>query len=80
MQDLTTPEQYEAERRLVKVVIIEIERGWGQRVGETREFATREEAEAFVAKFNKRNTALTAPDWYMKADIVRHKPHEGNRS
>jgi len=54
--------------QMVKVVIIEIERGWGQRVGETREFATREEAEAFVAKFNKRNTALT--DWYMKAEIV----------
>lgn len=50
-----------------KVVIIESERGWGQRVDEVKEFETKAEADAFVKEFNSENTAPTAPDWYMQA-------------
>ena len=53
-----------------KVVIIESERGWGQRIDETKEFPTYEEAVAFCEEFNKDNNQSTVPDWYMRADIV----------
>ena len=53
----------------VKVVIIESERGWGQRIDEVKEFDTREQAEDFVEEFNADNTEDTVPDWYMYARI-----------
>ena len=56
---------------MVKVHIVESERGWGARLDEVKEFATVELAEAFVAEFNSLNTEDTVPDWYMRAEIVR---------
>lgn len=55
----------------VKVLIIESERGWGQRVDEIKEFDSMEEAVTFCKEYNnKHNPPLTcAPDWYMYADI-----------
>lgn len=50
-----------------RVDIIESERGWGQRVDETREFPTFEEADAFREKYNSKNNKPTVPDWYMYA-------------
>lgn len=50
-----------------KVVVIESERGWGQRVDEVRYYNQVENADAYVADFNKDNTADVAPDWYMGA-------------
>lgn len=47
--------------------IMEYERGWGSRVDEIREFDTEEDRDAFVKDFNSKNTADTAPDWYMVA-------------
>lgn len=47
---------------------IESERGWGSKVDDVSWFRTKEEAEAYIKKFNSRNTAATAPDWYMRAD------------
>ena len=60
-----------AERKTgtTKVVIIESERGWGQRVDEVKYIDTREEAEKFAKDFNSQNTAATAPDWYMVAEV-----------
>ena len=54
----------------IKVYIIESERGWGQKVDETRYFDTREEAEAFYKKYNANNNAAVVPDWYMYARIA----------
>lgn len=54
---------------MIKVELIESERGWGQRLDEVREFPSREEAEAFVAEFNSKNNETTVPDWYMYARI-----------
>lgn len=51
-----------------KVVIIESERGWGQKVDEVKYFDNEEEANQFVRKFNSQNTAGHAPDWYMYAE------------
>jgi hypothetical protein len=51
-----------------KVNIIESERGWGQRVDETKVFDTKEQADSFVAEFNAQNNKPTVPDWYMYAD------------
>lgn len=56
---------------MVKVNIIESERGWGQRVDEVKEFETLEIAEAFCREFNAENTEETVPDWYMRAEVVR---------
>jgi hypothetical protein len=50
-----------------KVVIIESERGWGQKVDEVKTFKTLKEAKAFQESFNADNTAEVAPDWYMVA-------------
>ena len=56
---------------MVKVNIIESERGWGQKIDEVKEFETLELAEAFVTEFNSHNTKDTVPDWYMRAEVVR---------
>ena len=50
-----------------RVDIYEYERGWGSKLDEKKYFDTKEEAEAFVVVYNSRNTAKTAPDWYMQA-------------
>lgn len=54
----------------VKVIIIESERGWGQKVDEVREFPTREEAIAFCDDYNKDNPKDHVPDWYMQAQLA----------
>ena len=51
-----------------KVVIIECERGWGQRVEDTFYYDNAEEAKAFCKDYNDRhNPPGPAPDWYMVA-------------
>jgi hypothetical protein len=50
-----------------KVAIIESERGWGQKIDEVREFESYEDAKRFQVDFNKDNTELVVPDWYMAA-------------
>ena len=57
---------------MVKVYMIESERGWGQRVDEVKEFGTREEAETFCRTYNSKHNppvadTAPAPDWYMFA-------------
>jgi hypothetical protein len=56
---------------MVKVYIIESERGWGQKIDEVKEFDTLELAETFVTEFNSQNTDSKVPDWYMRAEVVR---------
>lgn len=54
-----------------KVLIIESERGWGQKVDEVKEFPDYAEAEKFCREYNsKHNPPMAmAPDWYMYARI-----------
>ncbi len=52
------------------VHVIESDRGWGTKIYEVKDFDTRNDAEAFVKKFNKRNNKTKVPDWYMYATIV----------
>jgi len=53
-----------------KVYIIESERGWGQRVDETKRFPSREKAEAFAVEYNlKHNNEPVVPNWYMYAKV-----------
>ena len=49
------------------VDLLEYERGWGNRVDETRTFPTYEEAESFAKEFNSQNIEEVVPDWYMVA-------------
>lgn len=51
-----------------KVIIMESERGWGQRVDDIELYDTREQAEARISEFNAKNTETTVPDWYMYAE------------
>lgn len=58
----------------IRVLIIESERGWGQKIDEVKEFTSREKAEAFVKKYNQPNIDVwnkthEVPDWYMMAEI-----------
>ena len=59
----------------MKVLIIESERGWGQKIDEVKDFATREEAEKFCCEYNdKHNPPMdSAPDWYMYARMEDHE-------
>jgi hypothetical protein len=49
------------------VYIIESERGWGQRVDETRKFDAYDKAAAFTNQYNSENNLDAVPDWYMYA-------------
>lgn len=55
---------------MVKVHIIECERGWEPKIDSVEEFDTTEQANEFCRKFNTRNNLPTAPDWYMVAMIA----------
>ena len=54
---------------MIKVFIIESERGWGQKVDEVKEFETLKEAEEFCEDYNSYNNKDNVPDWYMYAEI-----------
>jgi hypothetical protein len=62
---------------LYTAVLIESERGWGQRIDEVREFKTEKARDSFIKKFNSKNNEPVTPDWYMYAekgkDIVRRR-------
>jgi len=49
------------------VDIIESERGWGERLDETKTFSSKSASTRFVKKFNSFNTESEVPDWYMYA-------------
>ena len=50
-----------------RVDVIESEKGWGQRVEETRDFDQLADAQKFVDKFNAVNDKPITPSWYMYA-------------
>jgi len=54
---------------MVRVLIIESERGWGQKIDDVKSFPTREEAVKFCNDFNAHNNKDVVPDWYMVAVI-----------
>ena len=57
----------------VKVIIMESEIGWGQRVDEVKTFTgetASQDAEDYVTKFNSKNDKDVVPDWYMYAYIA----------
>ena len=63
----------------MRVLIIESERGWGQKIDEVKEFSTREEAVKFCREYNdKYNPPMdSAPDWYMYARMEDHERGDG---
>lgn len=60
------------EKPIFKVAIVEYERGWGSKVEDVHEFKSYTKAEKFVEKFNSRNTAKVAPDYYVQAERLYH--------
>ena len=74
VQSLATRKAEEEKKPAVfRVDIWEHERGWGQRVDETREFGTEMEAKEFVRMYNASNEPAVngvAPDWFMIAKYV----------
>lgn len=54
-----------------RVDIIESERGWGQKIDETKYFDNEQEAREFVHDYNMLyNSEKKVPDWYMVAEYV----------
>ena len=53
-----------------KVIIIESEAGWGQKIDEVKFFPTQKAAEAFVTKHNKVNNKAIVPEIYWRAEYV----------
>ena len=49
------------------IKIEEYERGWGSKIDEIIGFDTKEEANAYIKKYNAANNEPTVPDWYMVA-------------
>lgn len=59
-----------------RVTVIESERGWGQRF-EYEYFNDIQHADDYVREFNKDNTEVVVPDWYMVAqqpEFIREIP------
>jgi hypothetical protein len=54
---------------MIVVEVVEYERGWGQRLIDTLEFKTQDEAKHYVDDINSHNTAKEAPDTYIAAHI-----------
>lgn len=54
----------------IKVLIIESEAGWGQKIDEVLEFPTERKAEAFIKKYNARNTEKVVPSYYTYAKLA----------
>lgn len=52
----------------IKVPVIESERGWGSKIDDWMVVLSEEDAKAFIKEFNSKNTASSAPDWYMQAE------------
>jgi hypothetical protein len=50
-----------------RVTLIESERGWGQSILYYKDFETIEEANAYMKAENAKNTAKSAPDYYIYA-------------
>lgn len=50
-----------------RVDIIESERGYGQKLLESKYFKTYDLASEYINKFNSKNTESKVPDWYMYA-------------
>lgn len=52
-----------------KVVMIESERGWGQKIDEVIYFDNEAEAKKYVEDYNKEyNNQKFVPDWYIVAE------------
>ena len=67
---------------LTKVFIIESEVGWGRKVDEEKEFATREEAIQFCKDYNDEYNppGKISPDWYMYARLEDQEQYSMIRS
>lgn len=55
-------------KRRFRVVVIESERGWGQKVDEVKYFDTYEEAANFRDEVNSHNNLSYVPDIYWRAE------------
>jgi hypothetical protein len=55
---------------IVKVALVEYEKGWGNRVDEVKTFSSLTKANAFIKKFNAYNNQPTVPDWFMVASLM----------
>lgn len=66
---------------MVRVFIIESERGWGQRVDKVIEFPTREQAEEYCTAYNDEfNPPMErVTDWYMYATVEGDDRSKGMR-
>ena len=52
---------------MIKVNIFESEKGWGQKLLETKEFKTEVKAKEYIIEFNSKNNLSRTPDYYTYA-------------
>lgn len=57
-----------------RVTLTEHERGWGAKSFHHEDFSDKEKALAYMRKENAKNTAPTAPDYYICAEEPRFVP------
>jgi len=56
------------EHLVVKVAVIESERGWGRKIDDYMVCLNVLDAFLFEKEFNSKNTAESTPDWYMQVE------------
>ncbi len=61
-----------------RVLMIESEAGWGQKIDEIKTFKTKKAAIKFCETYNKRyNSEPTTPSWYIMARLEDDSRHLG---
>lgn len=53
---------------VVRIPVIESEKGWGRKIDDYMVCLTIEDAKKFEVEFNSKNMAKTVPDWYMRVE------------
>lgn len=53
---------------VIKVPVIESERGWGSKIDDHMVCISEDEAKVFIKDFNSINNESSVPDWYMYAE------------
>jgi len=52
----------------VRIAVVESEAGWGRKIDDWMVCLTVEDAMLYEKEFNSKNTADSAPDWYMQVE------------
>jgi len=59
-------------KEMIKVYVYEMDRVFGRKLDEIREFDNKEQAKQFMEKINSKNNKPQVPEWYEYATMDRY--------